>query len=159
MAGKSLCVAAIRRTSTLCVRLLPSLSNSCSCRTRSSFAWSSRGISPTSSRNRVPLSASSNRPVFWAIAPVNAPFSWPKSSLSRRPRGIAAQFSFTNAFSLRRPSLWIARATSSLPVPVSPRISTPESVGATTDTMLNAVFNAWLSPTISPNSARISSSR
>src|SRR5207249_6947182 len=50
IAGKSRCVAAIKRTSTLCVRLLPSLSNSCSCKTRSSFAWSSKGISPTSSR-------------------------------------------------------------------------------------------------------------
>ena len=39
---------------------------------------------------------------------------------------------------------------SSLPVPVSPRISTLESVGATTDTRLNAVFNAGLSPTICP---------
>jgi hypothetical protein len=30
------------------------------------------------------------------MAPVNAPFSWPKSSLSRRSSGMAAQFSFTN---------------------------------------------------------------
>src|SRR6516162_4795808 len=103
-------------------------------------------MSPTSSRNSVPLSASSKRPVFWAMAPVNAPFSWPNSSLSRSPSGIAAQFSLTNAFSLRLPSLCIARATSSLPVPVSPRISTLESVGATTDARLKAVLNAGLSP-------------
>src|SRR5260370_1310736 len=31
------------------------------------------------------------------MAPVNAPFSWPKSSLSSKPVGIAAQFSFTKA--------------------------------------------------------------
>ena len=42
------------------------------------------------------LCASSNLPTFWAIAPVNAPFSWPNNSLSRRPRGIAAQFTLTN---------------------------------------------------------------
>src|SRR5215470_5246754 len=96
---------------------------------------------------------------FCATAPVNAPFSWPNSSLSRSPRGIAAQFSFTNAFWLRLLSLWIARATSSLPVPVSPCISTLESVGATTDTRFNVALNAGLSPTISVNSDRISSSR
>ena len=31
-----------------------------------------------------------------STAPVNAPFSWPNSSLSSRPVGIAAQLSFTN---------------------------------------------------------------
>ena len=31
-----------------------------------------------------------------AIAPVNAPLSWPNSSLSSRPVGMAAQFSLTN---------------------------------------------------------------
>src|SRR5215470_5042241 len=38
MAAKSRWVAAIKRTSTLWVRLLPSLSNSCSCKTRNNFA-------------------------------------------------------------------------------------------------------------------------
>jgi hypothetical protein len=41
---------------------------------------------------------------------VNAPFSWPKSSLSSKPVGIAAQFSFTNACDLRELRLWTARA-------------------------------------------------
>jgi len=41
-----------------------------------------------------PLSANSKRPIFCAIAPVKAPFSWPNSSLSSRSNGIAAQFSF-----------------------------------------------------------------
>ena len=40
--------------------------------------------------------ASSKRPIRCAIAPVNAPFSWPNSSLSSRPVGIAAQFNLTN---------------------------------------------------------------
>src|SRR5439155_14504482 len=81
---------------TLCVRPLPKRSNSCSCNTRSNFGCSAEGISPTSSKNRVPLSAISKRPIFCAIAPVKAPFSCPKSSLSNRSSGIAAQFSFTN---------------------------------------------------------------
>ena len=37
-------------------------------------------ISPISSRNSVPPSASSKRPLRCASAPVNAPFSWPNSS-------------------------------------------------------------------------------
>src|SRR5262249_61772439 len=39
-----------------------------------------------------------------------------------------------------------AWATSSLPVPVSPRIKTVESVGATTDAMCNTSFNDELLP-------------
>ena len=39
-------------------------------------------ISPISSRKSVPPSAVSQRPIFWTTAPVKAPFSWPKSSLS-----------------------------------------------------------------------------
>src|SRR6266478_4231785 len=43
------------------------------------------------------------------MAPVNAPFSWPKSSLSSNPVGMAAQFSFTNVFARRGLRLWMAR--------------------------------------------------
>ena len=62
-----------------------------SCRTRRSLACSGRGMSPTSSRKLVPPLASSKRPRRVAIAPVKAPFSWPKSSLSRRCSGREAQ--------------------------------------------------------------------
>jgi hypothetical protein len=55
------------------------------------------------------------RPIFWLMAPVNAPFSWPNNSLSSRPVGIAAQFSLTSVLSLRRLRSWIARAKSSCP--------------------------------------------
>ena len=96
MALKFLFVAAIRRTLVESVRVLPKRSNSRSCNTRNSFGWSSRGRSPISSRNRVPLFASSSRPIRWAKAPVNAPFSWPNSSLSSNPVGIAAQLSLIN---------------------------------------------------------------
>ena len=59
-----------------------------------------------------------------STASVKAPRSWPKSSLSISPSGIPAQFTATKGPWLRGPSSWIARATSSLPVPLSPRIST-----------------------------------
>ena len=43
--------------------------------TRSKRVWASGGMSPISSRNNVPPSASSNRPFLRCSAPVNAPFS------------------------------------------------------------------------------------
>src|SRR5207245_1627576 len=67
--------AATSRTSTLIVRVPPSRSNSRSCRTRNNFTCVAGGTSPISSRNSVPLSASSNFPGLLAVAPVNAPFS------------------------------------------------------------------------------------
>ena len=57
-------VAAIRRKSDLMVRFEPNLSNSRSCSARSNFGCSSIGMSPISSRNRVPRSASSTLPIF-----------------------------------------------------------------------------------------------
>jgi hypothetical protein len=73
------------------------------------------------------------------MAPVNAPFSCPNSSLSSSPVGIAAQLSFTKVRSLRRLRSWMARAINSLPVPVSPRRRTVESLGATVSTR----FKTW----------------
>ncbi len=98
----------------------------------------------------MPPSASSKRPVLRACAPVNAPFSCPKSSLSINPAGSVPQSTLTKT-DLRRPlALWMARATSSFPVPVSPLISTVESVGATLSTAWNTCFIVLLAPTISP---------
>ena len=68
----------------------PTGMNSPCCSTRSSRVCASSGMSPISSRNSVPPSACSNRPTLRALAPVNAPFSWPNSSLSISSRGIAA---------------------------------------------------------------------
>ncbi len=62
---------------------------------RRSFACASMLRSPISSRNSVPVSASSKRPMRRSAAPVKAPFSWPNISLSTRSRGIAAQFTRT----------------------------------------------------------------
>lgn len=66
-----------------------------------------------------------------AVRPVNAPRSYPNSSLSRRVSGITAQLRRTYGFATRRLRLCRAPAINSLPVPLSPRISTVASVGAT----------------------------
>ena len=58
------------------------------------------------------------------VAPVNAPFSWPKSSLSMSASGIAPQLTTRNGLSVRSDRSWIARAMRSLPVPLSPVMST-----------------------------------
>ena len=79
----------------------------------------------------MPVSACSNLPMRVVAAPVNAPFSWPNSSLSRSSAGSAAQFTLTNGRSLRDDRWWMARATSSLPTPLSPRISTVTSLSDT----------------------------
>jgi hypothetical protein len=60
---------------------------------------------PTSSRNSVPLSAISKRPIFWAMAPVKALFSRLNGSLSHRSSGMAAQLSFMKARPTRQLAL------------------------------------------------------
>lgn len=62
----------------------------------------SSGTSPISSRKMVPPFASSNRPRRRCIAPVNAPFSWPKSSEDISAGASAAQFTLTKAHCDRR---------------------------------------------------------
>ena len=81
-------------------------------------------MSPTSSRKSVPPSACSNLPARSANAPVKDPFMWPNSSLSISSDGIAAQLTSTKACSRRGEASCSARATSSLPVPFSPVMST-----------------------------------
>jgi len=85
-------------------------------------------MSPISSRNRVPPSACSKRPRRVVCAPVKAPRSWPKSSLSSRSFGMAAVLMATKGPLLPRSPrglcLCSARATSSLPLPLSPVMST-----------------------------------
>ncbi len=78
----------------------------------------------------MPRSACSNLPICFSVAPVNEPFSWPNSSDSISSSGIAAQFTCTKRSRLRRLLRWIDRATSSLPAPLSPSISTVALVGA-----------------------------
>src|SRR6202022_1359541 len=130
-AVKSRLVAAMTRTSVGRTRLPPTRSNCRSWSTRSNVIWVSAGSSPTSSRKIVPECASSKRPWRRCTAPVKAPFSWPNSSDAIKEEGIDAQFTLINAWPERCECLCTARAINSFPVPVSPMISTVESVGAT----------------------------
>src|SRR6184192_3821167 len=65
------------------------------------FACMARGMSPISSRKSVPASACSNLPRWREAAPVNEPFSWPKSSDSISSAGTAAQFRVMNGWARR----------------------------------------------------------
>ena len=90
------------------------------------------GSSPISSRNSVPpLRRLEDARRCRDTAPVKAPRRWPKSWLAASSSLSPAQLTATNGPSRRALSRWMARATSSLPVPVSPRISTVASTRAT----------------------------
>ena len=106
----------------------------------------------------MPFSASSKRPNRRCVAPVKAPFSWPNNSDAMRSRGITAQFTLTNVWEDRGDRLWMARATSSFPVPVSPVIRTLESVGATLEMRESTFRRGAEIPTISSNIDALSSS-
>ena len=86
-------------------------------------------MSPISSRNSVPPSAISKRPLRVVMAPVKEPFSWPNSSLSSSSAGMAPQLTATNGRWRRGLAAWMARAAISLPVPDSPRMRTVGIVG------------------------------
>ena len=72
----------------------------------------------------MPPSASAKRPFLVNVAPVNAPRTWPNSSDSSSVSGIAAQLTLMSGMLRCALRAWMARATSSLPVPVSPVSST-----------------------------------
>ena len=108
----------------------------------------------------MPPSASSNRPARSRNAPVNAPRAWPKNSLSYSSRGTAAQFTLISGLPARLLRRCTSRATSSLPVPLSPRMRTAASVGATRSIWRASASSAGPWPTSSPNApARVTSSR
>ena len=96
----------------------------------------------------MPPLAASIRPILRASAPVKAPFSWPNSSEPIRPGGRAAQLSATNGPRARAERSWIARATSSLPVPLSPWIRTEASDRAILSMAALTARIAGLLPTI-----------
>ena len=81
-------------------------------------------------------------------APVKAPFTWPNSSLSISPSGIAPQFTGTKGSWARGLFACTARATSSLPTPLSPVISTVVRAAATFSTNSKTDCMAGLRPTI-----------
>ena len=106
----------------------------------------------------MPPWAYSNLPTRSVEASVNAPLTWPNSSLSRMFSLSAAQFSATNGLFLRGLFWWIAWATSSLPVPVSPWISTLALVGAIRLSRSITSRICGLSP-MTPSKPNFSSSR
>ena len=120
--SRSRLVAATMRTSTLHVaraadapeRRAPGARAAASPGAGAAARRSRRG---TACRRRRPRTG----PTCSPTAPVNAPFTWPNSSDSSRFSGIAPQLTATNGLSRRWLLSWIARATSSLPVPLSPR--------------------------------------
>ncbi len=105
----------------------------------------------------MPPSAAWNLPSRVLLAPVNAPLTWPKSSLSSSDSGMAPQLMVTNGPSARGERWWISWAMSSLPVPVSPVTSTLTVVGATFSTVRKISFMASHAPMMLPK--RISESR
>ena len=118
------------RTSTGRDSVLPTGVSSPSCSTRSSLACVASAMSPISSRKSVPPWADSNSPLRSPTAPVKAPRTCPNSSLSISSLGMAAQLSLRKGRSRRAERAWMARATSSLPVPLSPQTNTRQRVGA-----------------------------
>ena len=91
--------------------------------------------------------AATNKPAWSRSAPVNAPRTWPKSPFSRSSCGIAAQLIARNAESGSVPDACKARATSSLPVPDSPVISTLLRIGPILRIRVLTPFIARLWPT------------
>ena len=141
-------VAATMRTSVFLISCPPTLMYSPVSSTLSNCFWVDRGSSPTSSRNSVPLLAMPKYPSLSPMAPVNEPFSCPKSSESIVPLGIAPQF-MAKYFSRFLGELsCITRGIISLPTPLSPIISTERSVGATCRAMSSARFSASQLPTM-----------
>ena len=97
---------------------------------RSSLAWNESGRLRDLVEEERPAVGLLEEPLARRAAPVNAPRTWPKSSLSSSVSVMAAQLTGTNGRSARRLLAWTALATSSLPVPLSPVIRTVASVGA-----------------------------
>ena len=90
------------------------------------------------------------RPGRSVIAPVNAPRTWPNSADSISSSGTAPQSNTMNGPSLRGLWRWISSASSSLPVPVSPSISTVASVAATSSSTRNSRRSFASRPTSEP---------
>ncbi|MCY1371819.1 hypothetical protein D9M69_589870 [compost metagenome] len=78
----------------------------------------------------MPPLANSNLPMRRFCAPVKAPGSWPNNSLSTTDSASAPALIATNGPLRRLDKSCSARATTSLPAPVSPRISTSALVAA-----------------------------
>ena len=122
-------VAEMSRTSTLTVRELPTRFSSPVSRTRRSFACWVSGMLAISSRNRLPPSASSKAPMRSCFASVKAPLTWPNISLSKTPSERPPALMHKSGRPARGEMACSRRATTSLPVPCSPVMSTFASLG------------------------------
>ena len=109
------------------LRLLPpTRSTSRSCSTRSSLACSAqRQLADLVEEQGAAVGLLEERRARRRVAPVKAPFSWPNSSLSSSVSGMRGAVDGDERAARRaRRCRGAARATSSLPVPVSPVMST-----------------------------------
>ena len=106
----------------------------------------------------MPPPAISNRPLRSARASVNAPRTWPNISLSKSVDEMPPRLTLTNGAWRRRLLRWMASATSSLPVPLSPVMRTDASVAATRPTIWRIRRRRGSLPITSPKSYRASSS-
>ena len=125
------------RTSTFTLVVPPTRWNVWSTSTRRILFWVSRGRSPISSMNRVPLCASSSAPTLRPCAPFEA--GAPNSSCSMRSGVIAAALMTTNGPLARAERVWMLRAVNSLPAPAAPTMRMRLLVGAT----LSIVCRSW----------------
>ena len=98
----------------------------------------------------MPPSAASIAPARASTAPVKAPRACPNSSASSSVSGSAPQSMIANGSPARGEASWMARAASSLPVPVSPWISTVASERATRASRANSSRMGALGPTSGP---------
>ena len=113
------------------------------------------GMLAISSRNSVPPSASSKQPMRSVRASVNAPLTWPKSSLSSTPSDSPPALTATNGLRRRASTAACSRlATTSLPVPCSPVMSTFASDGATRSIELAAPASSPATSAMNVGSSR-----
>ena len=143
------------RTSTARWLLPPTRRISRFSRTRSSLGCSSSGSSPISSRKMVPPDASSKAPMRRTSALVNAPRSWPNSSLSSSAAGTAPQSTTTKGPLARPLAPCTASAAAPLPVPVSPSSKMVDGVAAARSSNANTARIAMECPTRRPNVDRV----
>ena len=102
----------------------------------------------------VPPDAAWKAPLRLATAPVKAPRSCPNSSLSSSWGGMAPQSTMMKGPFPRSLSVWIDSAVASLPVPVSPSISTVASLPDACSHRANTARIAADRPTMLPKRSR-----
>lgn len=155
MSSRSRLVAATRRKSLSTSRTSPTGRKRRSSSARRNAPCTGRGSSPTSSRNSVPWSAAARRPSRALSAPVNAPRACPNRCASTSVSGKVVQSTVTNGPDARRLLACRALANSSLPVPVSPVMSTLTLLAAASRNASSASASAGLFPMMSGCRSRL----